>query len=113
MGKTYGQLPEEGRKTIDEWQRRWADKSKGGEWKAGVEAAKAAGRTPGAGIAVKLGLTPEDMAHSVTEGWKDIMGEKTEADHERGIETAVRLNKWRDRWLFRMTVQPKPAEEQW
>ena len=107
MGRTYEQLPEEGRETVRGWQEKWARKSKAGEWKAGVEAAKEAGRTPGAGIAAKLGLTPNDMAHSVTDGWKDIMGEKTEAHHERGIEAAVRLNKWRDRFLFAVTREPQ------
>ena len=104
MGKTYGQLPEEGRRTIDEWQKRWASKSKAGEWKAGVDAAIEAGRNPGAGIAAKLGLTSDDMAPSLTTDWKDIMEEKTEAHHERGIEAAVKLNKWRDRFLFRTTT---------
>ena len=107
MGKTYGQLPEEGRRIIDKWQERWASRSKAGEWKAGVEVAKEANRTPGAGIAEKLGLTPGDMAHSVTEGWKEVMAKKTEEDHERGIRHAVALNKWRDRFLFKTTVRPR------
>ena len=104
MGKTYADLPEGGRELLDKWQDRWASKSKAGEWKAGVEVAKEANRTPGAGIAAKLGLTPEDMAHSVTEGWKEVMAKKTEEDHERGIEAAVKLNRWRDRFLFRTTT---------
>ena len=103
MGKVYADLPEEGREKLDEWQDKWASKSKAGEWKAGVEVAKAANRTPGAGIAQKLGLTLEDMAHSVTDGWKNVMAEKTEEDHERGVRNALELNKWRDRFLFKTT----------
>ena len=100
---TYQDLPEEGRRWIDDKQGKWADRSKRGEWKAGVDAAKDAGRTPGAGIAVKLGLTPGDMAPSVTTDWEDVMGKKTEEDHERGIAAALALNKWRDRYIFKVT----------
>ena len=101
--KTYEQLPEEGRETVRGWQETWARKSKAGEWKAGVDAAIDAGRNPGAGIAAKLGLTPDDMNPSLTTGWEDTMGEKTEAHHERGIDAAVKLNKWRDRFLLGAT----------
>jgi len=103
MPKTYGELPTEGKKWIDDKQDKWHDKAKRGEWKKGVDAAIDAGRNPGAGIAAKLGLTTADMATSVTSGWEDIMGKKTEADHEAGLDAAKKLNKWRDKYVFKVT----------
>jgi len=103
MPKKYEDLTAEGKKKIDEWQKKWEDKAKKGEWKKGVETAIDEGRNPGAGIAAKLGLKPADMADSVTSHWEDIMDKKTEKDHEDGIDAAMKLNKWRAKYLFKTT----------
>jgi len=101
--KTYADLTAEGKKKIDEWQEKWADKAKKGEWKKGVDTAIEEGRNPGAGIAAKLGLTVGDMANSVTGYWEEVLEGKTEKDHEDGVDAAARLNKWRARYLFKVT----------
>ena len=105
--KTYEDLVPEKQKLLSDWQKTWAAKAKAGPWKAGVELAKERNRTPGAGVAEKLGLEVGDMAHSVTEGWKEAIAKATEEDHEEGIRRALEANKWRDRWLLGMTVRPK------
>jgi len=103
MPVTYDALPAEGKKWIDEKHEKWNKNAVDGDWKGGVDAAIRDGVTPASGLAGKLGLTPAQMSDRLGPDWVEVMGTKTESDHESGVADAYALKKWRRRYLRKVT----------